>query len=81
MSQIPAWLLALIKLAIQIGSPYLMDLIKKWFKNLPQDVIDIINSFINGIKDPTIPNRNVRAKARGELKSYCTGVGCKGDLV
>lgn len=75
MSQIPSWLLALIKLAIQIGSPYLLDLVKKWIGNLPAEIVDIINELIKNIKDPAVSTRDAKRNALEKVKE-CSGVAC-----
>jgi hypothetical protein len=76
----PAWLFQLIKLAISIGSPYLLAAISKWVGNLPAEVQQIITDLINSIKDPTIPNRVAKAQAKRQLKAHCEGVACQTEI-
>lgn len=75
MPVIPEWLYQIIKLAIQIGSPYLLQLIKGWFKNLPPDIVKIIEELINALKNPTVSNSTARKTARYKFDE-CLGVGC-----
>lgn len=79
MATIPSWLMAIIKLAVQIGSPYLLELVKKWFSKLPVEVVEIINELINGIKNPAIPTRNAKKAAAFKLKR-CQGVACAPEV-
>lgn len=79
MSAIPSWLYTLIKLAIQIGSPYLLSLIKKWLGNLPEDVVKIINDLIDGIKNPDVPTKEAKTLAKAKLKQARFGVGSAPD--
>lgn len=72
----PSWLIPVLKVAISIGSPYLLELIKKLIAKLPAEVVEIINDLINGIKSPTIDTRQARAEAKARFKRHCDGVGC-----
>lgn len=76
MGAIPTWLQIILKLVIQIGSPYLLDYLKKLMKNLPADIVAIIDSLIKGLKDSNTPNAEARRSAKSALKKYCDGVGC-----
>ncbi len=67
MPTIPAWLYSLIKMAIQIGSPYLLTLIKKWIGNLPADVVALINDLIDGITNPAVSTREAKIIAKSRL--------------
>lgn len=75
MASLPSWLIPLIKMAISIGSPYLLKLIQGWIKNLPPEVLDIINELIKALTDPTVSNKEAKRAAKAKLKA-CTGVGC-----
>lgn len=79
MATIPPWILALVKMAISIGSPYLLDLLRKWFTKLPAEVVEIINDLIKGLLDPTVNNRVAKKAAAFKLKR-CTGVACKPEI-
>lgn len=76
----PSWLIPLIKLAIQIGSPYLLELLKKWISKLPVEVIAIINELIGDIKNPDIPNSVAKQAASQKLKDHCEGVACESEI-
>lgn len=71
----PSWIVPLIKMAISIGSPYLLQLIQKWIKGLPPEILDIINELIKSLTDPKVSNSTARKVAKQKLKE-CTGVGC-----
>lgn len=76
MGSIPVWLYQLLKLAISIGSPYLLNIVKDWVKkHLSPEILDIINEFIKAILDPTVSNREAKKIAKRKLKE-CTGVAC-----
>lgn len=77
----PSWLMVLLKLAIQIGSPYLLELVKKWAAKLPAEVIQIINDLIGSIKDPAVPNSYAKKIAKKRLKDHCSGVACAPDTL
>lgn len=76
---IPSWAYQLIKLAISIGSPYLLELIKKLFKKLPAEVLDLIDELIKSLLHPDVDNKEAKRAAHSKLKS-CTGVGCPDTL-
>lgn len=79
MNALPGWLYQLIKLAITVGSPYLLKAIQGWIKNLPADVIQIINDLIKSLTQPNISNSIARKTARNRLKQ-CQGVGCPPEV-
>lgn len=79
MPAIPAWLYQLIKLAIQIGSPYLLSLIQKWVKTLPSDIVKIITDLINAIKNPAVSNSMAQKIAMARFHE-CVGTACPPDL-
>lgn len=74
----PTWLIPLIKLAIQIGSPYLLGLISKWIGGLSPETQQFIADVIAGFKNPHIPNSDVKREAHARLKA-CVGVACEPD--
>lgn len=81
MAALPIWVQLLIKAIISIGSPYLIDFLKSKFKNLPQDVIDILNKLLEGLADPKTPNKAAKKAAREAFKRHCEseGTGCPID--
>lgn len=74
----PVWLWPILKLAISIGSPYLLNWIKEKFKNLPVEVIDIINELIKSILDPKVSTKEAKRHAKSKLKA-CVGVACPSE--
>ena len=79
MPQIPSWLYALIKLAIQVSSPFLLEVIKKYATKLPAEVIDLIDDFIDSLLNPKVSNSAARKSAIGKLKQ-CKGIACPPEL-
>lgn len=72
----PSWLLPILSLAIKIGSPYLLELLKKWIKNLSPEIQAIIDELINGIIDPKVDTKEAKRTAALKLKKHCDGVAC-----
>lgn len=66
----PAWVSALLPLLIKIGSPYLLELFKKWVKSLSPEIQAIINEVINGIIDPKVDTREAKKRALVKLKEH-----------
>lgn len=79
MPTIPPWILPIIRLFITIGSPYLLGWIKEKVKNLPADVIEIINELIKSLLDPKVDNASAKRSAKAKLKE-CRGVACPTDV-
>lgn len=75
MPAIPLWLLAIINLAIKIGSPYLLKQIEKWAKVLPDEIRVIIAELIKNLKDPMVSNEIAKKDAIKKVKQ-CVGVAC-----
>lgn len=46
----PGWLSFLISLAIKIGSPYLLEYVKKWSDKISPDVMLIINELLDALR-------------------------------
>ena len=59
----PNWLLPLIKLAIQIGSPYLLSLINSTVAKLSPAIQEIIQELIDALKNPTASNSAAKKMA------------------
>lgn len=75
----PGWLSVLLPMLIKIGSPYLLELVKKWVKSLSPEVQAIIDELINGIVDPKIDTKEAKRVAALKLKNHCDGVACPPD--
>lgn len=79
MSSIPSWLYVLIKLAIQLASPAILELVKKYASTLPAELVDIIDDFIDSLLNPKVSNSVAKKAALGKLRE-CQGVGCAPKL-
>lgn len=73
MASIPSWVYILIKVAIQIGSPYLLGLVQKLIGNLPPELLQIIQDFINSLKNPFASNSTARKTAMFRLNEHRAG--------
>lgn len=80
MGSIPGWLQLLIKLAIQLGSPALLEFIKKYMSKLPSEIVKLIEDLIAALLDPKSSNSVAKKTAMRKLKKTCDGVGCAPKL-
>ena len=71
----PAWLLKIIKLAIQLGGPALLSWIKSWLESKYPEWAKVIEDLINDLKNPSKSNSASRKQAKERV---CT-VGCSSD--
>lgn len=72
MPALPWWGYLLVKLAITFGIPQVV----KWFPNIPQWLLSLIEDVLNGFKDPDQDNKEVKKRGIAELKKQCKGTIC-----
>lgn len=69
----PAWLIQIIvTLAIKFGVPYIVKL----FPKIPDQVIDIIDTLLEQLKDPNVSDSSAKKTALYSIKAHCEGVAC-----
>lgn len=77
MPAIPAWVYTALSIAFKIGSPYLVRAIKNLAaKYLSPEALKIIQDFLDGIKNPFVPNGAVKNVARRAWDEHCVGGMC-----
>lgn len=79
MASIPSWVWVILKIAAQLGSPWILETLKKLISGLPAELLDIINGLIGDIKNPSVPNKVARQSALAKLKK-CQGVACAPEI-